>query len=138
MEARLVAKPLGPVCASSPASFLLTPARSNAEKLAILRARLLEQTHQSCQSCGQAHSDSASHYLWDCTTTAAARDTLYADLASAKFKHCISAGLAGSTRLIHAMVMGETDRMFSKPPLDARTTATCLLEGSQAAYLSRS
>ena len=30
---------------------------------------------------------------------------------------------------MHAMVLGETDRIFSKPPLDARATAACLLEG---------
>ena len=119
IEARLVSKPLGPPCASSPASFLLTPARSNAEKLAILQARLTDPQEQSCQSCGVVHVDSVFHYLWDCTSTSAARATLQADLASAEFKHCISAGLAGSTSLMHAMVLGETDRIFSKPPLDA-------------------
>lgn len=128
-DARCVTKPLRPVSASAVAAFLVTPARSNRHKVSIVRARLIVDRLDSCPRCEAPVSSAVWHLLWVCDETAQFRDTLYAELESLVFHHRISRALSANQDFLHALILGELDSIFSKPPMDARTTAACLAEG---------
>ena len=129
IQARCVTKPLGPATASKPASYLLTPARTNQEKAAIVYTRLVVDQMTECPRCHSPQNQVVEHLLWDCPGTTDARTTMNQALAELAGRHRISPQLLQNVTLLQAMTLGETDQMYSKPPMNAQTTAATLADG---------
>jgi hypothetical protein len=129
IQARRVTKPVGRATASTPASYLLTPARTNQQKAAILYARLVVDQMTECPRCHSSQDYVVEHLLWECPDTADSRTTMHQALSDLARRHRISPSLLKNVALLQAMILGEIDQMYSKPPMNAQTTASTLADG---------
>ena len=129
-QARLVTNPIRPASASKLAAFLMTPARSTRQKAAIMNARIVVSDASRCDRCGIIPLDVCHHLLWECPSNGALRTDLRASLQNLSARGMLGRVLAQDDAFVSVLILGEVDQIFSKPPMDARTTAVNLLARS--------